>query len=44
MKNKMLITLSILLSFLFILDISRALESDFDGQEIALMEKISNLL
>ena len=44
MKNKMLITLSIFLSFLFILDISRALESDFDTHEVALVDKISALL
>lgn len=44
MKNKMLIVLSLLLSFLFVLNINNALESNFDNQEVALIDRISALL
>lgn len=44
MKNNMLIALSVLLSFLFVLNISNAIESNIDSQDIALIDKISALL
>jgi len=43
MKDKLLIALSIFLSFLFVLNIANALESNIDSQEIAQMEKLASL-
>jgi len=43
MKDKMLIALSVLLSFLFVLNIASALENKIDPQEVASIDNVATL-